>query len=1181
MPQSHFKTGPFESKIPLSESEDPSMLEVKHLKRVYKVKNNDPVYALNDVSLKFQESGLVFILGKSGSGKSTLLNVMGGLDKADEGEIIIDGKSSKDFTSTEMDSYRNTYLGFIFQEYNILSDFTVRENIALALQLQHKKATDEAINSILAQVDLAGYGKRKPNELSGGQKQRVAIARALVKEPKIIFGDEPTGALDSNTGRQVFETLKKLSKDKLVIIVSHDRDFAEHFGDRVIELRDGKVISDITKTTVVAEEAAAGVSLLGDNIIRIEKGHKLTAEDLPILNKALENSGEDMFISADAHVNDAFCEAARIDKEGKREEFKDTDPESIQTSGGSFASIKSHFSLGRAFKMGARSLKVKPFRLVMTILLSTIAFSLFGASASLANFSKLSATKETIKSEGLTSLSVSYVGKAQQGFTSSVINEIESASSAKVYPLGEGYLSLGAPQSEKTDNFHLTTCPAYIEYKDGLLDDFGFKLLYGETPKAEDEIMISEYAYYSYKDLGYGSKGADDYISPENVEYSSIVGKTLFGSEKSYIYGQASALYKVVGIYDSNFPSKYDQYRKDSSTLTYSDDAYSALYSLRTSSNQHNVFIKGASQKEGEEVYLSYAYVGEKTDEGGIPVSYSYSVYHSPKHTNMVYFDKGKSSLGENEVLVSPYFSNGKAMDIEETFDLAFEGAYQGPSADSGLYTSIGITPSYLFGNFTSTIRSAAIYKVSYDNYSDFFKNHLDLVKEINEGTNHDVYQGLGQDLVLPSGEDGTTYDYSNVSDDTKYQFLQIYLEKRIALPDSYGFIKVDTSLPYYSSYHEACASYGKFALGAVGPSFFSSLSSLMSNVRSASYRSYFCAHLDELKQKYATDAGFADFNRNNWGQEISELDDSEFYNRLYNYLTDSGNSVSKIEAMDQEATSAVKEALSGVNYGKLQTSLTVYERVNDEETQYDEANKRSLKIVGFDLDMDSNLSSALYMSKESAEALKASLGEKGIVTWNPIGNALIAIGNDEAKTTSFLNFFFAKSDSYSAKDYDSLTSSDFYLWVSDSSVSTVISTASILSILTQVFLYVGIAMAVFSALLFYNFISVSINNKKREIGILRAVGAKKSDVFKIFYSEAFVIAMINFLLSAFLTIFISAQVNAAFSSSAKLSFGIMQPNVFTILMLLGIALGASIISASLPVIRLANKKPIDAIQNR
>ena len=118
----------------------------------------------------------------------------------------------------------------------------------MAIELQGKKATDEEINSILKQVDLEGFGDRKPNELSGGQKQRVAIARALVKQPEIIMADEPTGALDSNTGRQVFETLKNLSKDKLVIVVSHDREFAEQFGDRIIELADGNVINAVSYT---------------------------------------------------------------------------------------------------------------------------------------------------------------------------------------------------------------------------------------------------------------------------------------------------------------------------------------------------------------------------------------------------------------------------------------------------------------------------------------------------------------------------------------------------------------------------------------------------------------------------------------------------------------------------------------------------------------------------------------------------------------------------------------------------------------------------------------------------------------------------------------------------------------------------------------------------------------------
>ncbi|MGB4465688.1 MAG: ATP-binding cassette domain-containing protein, partial [Eubacteriales bacterium] len=152
------------------------MLEAINLTKIYKPKKGVPVKALDGINLILPDRGMVFILGKSGSGKSTLLNVLGGLDKYDDGEIIIKGVSSKDFNQQSFDSYRNTYVGFIFQEYNVLKEFNVGANIALALELQGKRATDEEINKILHEVDLDGYGSRKPNELSVGQLQRVAIA---------------------------------------------------------------------------------------------------------------------------------------------------------------------------------------------------------------------------------------------------------------------------------------------------------------------------------------------------------------------------------------------------------------------------------------------------------------------------------------------------------------------------------------------------------------------------------------------------------------------------------------------------------------------------------------------------------------------------------------------------------------------------------------------------------------------------------------------------------------------------------------------------------------------------------------------------------------------------------------------------------------------------------------------
>lgn len=225
------------------------MLTVKNVYKTYKIKGGALVKALDDVSIEFADKGMVFLLGRSGSGKSTLLNVAGGLDKPDGGEIIVKGRSSKEFSSEDFDGYRNTYVGFIFQEYNILNEFNVEQNIALALQLQGKKDTTAAVEGVLGLVDLAGMGKRKPKTLSGGQKQRVAIARALVKNPAIIFADEPTGALDSETGEDVLNTLKKLSSERLVIVVSHDRDFANKYGDRIIEMKDGKIIADTNKSS--------------------------------------------------------------------------------------------------------------------------------------------------------------------------------------------------------------------------------------------------------------------------------------------------------------------------------------------------------------------------------------------------------------------------------------------------------------------------------------------------------------------------------------------------------------------------------------------------------------------------------------------------------------------------------------------------------------------------------------------------------------------------------------------------------------------------------------------------------------------------------------------------------------------------------------------------------------------
>lgn len=229
------------------------MLQLKNISKTYKTSKGVETKALKNINLSFPQKGMVFVLGKSGSGKSTLLNIIGGLDQANEGELIIDGKSSKDFTQVDYDAYRNTYVGFIFQDFNLMEEYTIEKNIALALQLQQKEESKKVIEDLLTRLGLEGYAQRYPNELSGGQKQRVAIARALVKEPRILMADEPTGALDSSTGKEIFDTLKELSKDKLVIVVSHDQEAAHTYADRIIEFKDGEIDQDSAPDMEVTE----------------------------------------------------------------------------------------------------------------------------------------------------------------------------------------------------------------------------------------------------------------------------------------------------------------------------------------------------------------------------------------------------------------------------------------------------------------------------------------------------------------------------------------------------------------------------------------------------------------------------------------------------------------------------------------------------------------------------------------------------------------------------------------------------------------------------------------------------------------------------------------------------------------------------------------------------------------
>ncbi len=253
------------------------MIELQGVKKVYKSKRRHSCVALNGVSFTLPDEGMVFVLGKSGSGKSTLLNLLGGLDNLTEGKILVDGNDLTALDAAGSDAYRSTYAGFVFQDFCLIDGLTVSENVRLALDLLGKCDEGE-VQRCLEDVDLADYADRYPRELSGGQCQRVAIARALIKSPRLILADEPTGNLDSKTARHVLDVLKELSKERLVVIVTHNADDAAQYGDRIIELSDGEIVRDVERS----REAPA--PLIGEDVITLPLEGALSDAELDAIN---------------------------------------------------------------------------------------------------------------------------------------------------------------------------------------------------------------------------------------------------------------------------------------------------------------------------------------------------------------------------------------------------------------------------------------------------------------------------------------------------------------------------------------------------------------------------------------------------------------------------------------------------------------------------------------------------------------------------------------------------------------------------------------------------------------------------------------------------------------------------------------------------------------------------------
>ena len=1155
------------------------MLEVKNLVKCYSTKGGVTVKALDNVSVKFPETGMVFLLGRSGSGKSTLLNVSGGLDKPDSGEIIVKGRSSSAFSAADFDSYRNTYVGFIFQEYNILNEFTVEQNIALALQLQNKPNDKKAVEELLERVDLAGFGKRKPNTLSGGQKQRVAIARALIKEPEIIMADEPTGALDSNTGKQVFDTLKKLSETKLVIVVSHDREFAEQYGDRIIELKDGQILSDVSKAYAEPQQVSGNVQMISEDTISIVDTEKLTEADVKNIVKMLKNSSGEAIISTSKREMKDVKRACRINDEGNKEYFKDTEEVPVKEYDGKKTKfIKSRLPMAHAVKMGASGLKTKPIRLIFTVLLSVVAFLMFGVVSTFmlydANYSISEALQEadypsitvqkyytaiakeyridnetgekTLQYENereyLTRFGVQELkdknagGNKYAGIFNFTDYQYSGQGSSMSLMLLNGEQSLTVNIAEKDADYYpeqsvfgFTDCGAPY------MTENGFNLIDGKYPENETEIAVPEYlATLFVKTEGSGL-----------TEAKQIVGKKIRISGCNAVNSEE---FKVVGVYDvGTIPSKYDELKDSNSTNLSKDErkklqesltdylAYSYNTILYVSSDFYDEY-KGGIQSGGGGVYIN------PENAGGLEINgYEFSHEITEDYFNSYFTEK----------TVEGYQNQFKFYNLdgtEKTFSLTDGQVYMPKNNYESMINSGYVAAAYEF--FNNDLRNYdAEAKAELHDDSEFYLLRNDLYSDISvvKDVVNKWYQKLSYNRYL---YDITGTVISHASDAVRYSDAKYDKYRETSFVETYNKIW----------------KYVQEEENAVAPTAddWNTLKTVVDdNLKTDFPQFYYSYYAREMydkaneKQKEMLNGYFSE------GHEFYMVKDW----MLNNNASDDVFTAAKQAIEENYVTIVGEEMKDGID--KFEVKKTTVEKLYYGDYK---GGRGTLEVVGY---YDTDVSNGhVYIVTENFLTSHGRMQKnENEYSWQNVETT-----DYVAPTDAKYNYAITLTDNTQEEIAAALAGSGSVKFALTSNVYVQLNMfIDMIEEMQQIFLIIGIVFGVFAALMLLNFISVSISAKKKDIGILRAVGARGSDVFKIFFAEAFIIAVICFVLATVGAYVVCDVLNT--SMVTVVSMKLLDFNAVNVALILLVSFVISFIATFFPVYMAAKKSPVESIR--
>ncbi len=1045
------------------------MLELKELTKVYKPRKGVPVKALQSVSLSFEERGLVFILGRSGSGKSTLLNLIGGLDFADDGEIIIDGKSSKDFKTADYDAYRNTYIGFIFQEYNMLDDLTVGENIKIALELQNQKAEKERLESILKDVDLEGYADRKPNELSGGQKQRVAIARALVKNPQIIMADEPTGALDEETGIQVLETLKKLSKEKLVIVVSHDREFAEKYADRIIRLKDGKVSSD-------------------------------TAENLTARR----------------------MESNQIAKKTKTKRLQ--------------------LPYRYALKMGASGVWSKPLRLFITILLSMVSFAAFGVVDTFNAFNaqdmalkayrdsdyEASAYTAKIKLDGYdkfgetngASLEDASRVKQKTGKDYVGVTYIDNKQGAELLIINQDNLS-----GRNNSHYYNKYLYGYYPSTKSFFDAMNFTLI-GNMPQKDDEIVITK---YTFDQINLGGMilyyTVNEYDPPRAMTLLPDTSRTAQSLIKQELYIRigGNEYWKIVGVLDTNADKKGKfESLKPSKTTTYD-------YKKQLLENECIEYFRYGYHSIG---YISQARYNSIIESHSVDLE-SWDAFGAPS----------KGGLGISLGGVADSSSGAKTKfwgvstdkDLDKVKDIIWIDGKEHTNLKDNEYV-IGLNAAINLLQESSLIEEKIFVK-----HDKTYFDGIVSIKEMSLAYMYSRYYNYAKYIAC--------YEEAEKLDIEKLNIFKDYVIERIdAFPDNASGLQYDGKIANVLNGLYAAANNGIMDYMTRDDSRLEFYD--LSKLQEYHWRMMYAGFLLETK-------GFGGYYiiNNDWNNKVLwEMECG------YNSNLTGGRCGKDIISKDSKYVYITKklQTLKETNLNDVYLYYT-----SDDFADFT-AIDTNANIVGIYAPQDNfpedNVMDTVVFNNVMYNKMKD-------IEPEPFCFLLAPMPKDSAQIEKLVNVHYEDGNRV--------------LRMHDGVAIELGLVQEPLNKMRGLILILGLGLAAFSIIMMGNYIGTSIANKKKDIGILRALGAKSSDVFAIFVNESIIIASINAILSIVIMIFACMGLNIIIKNMTQVDISVLNFGIRQIAIMLFINIAIAIFASLIPIYKMSRKKPIDCIRDR